>query len=682
MQILCNTEMNSKRGGGKQSLVGNVSSSTKGKNVSPRYGQPSGGSGSANNSPKVDQLSHDVADISLDNAEDGEWEVCARKSKNRGGTGAKAKPWSPQSPGPKAWGQPDTAQKLGLASNGGKGRSPGGAWQTQVAEPRRPAAGWGNPKANSSNRGWENAYVAPLPYVPPPLPHGWQWANRAGGQQRASEDQGIDDTSKLHAGSAGEDNYGSDMSSHHHPIDVDDDDDDILSDDYDSDESEKSHETLKKSKWFKVFFDALDNLTIEQINEPMRQWHCPACKGGPGGIDWYRGLQPLLTHAKTKGVTRVKLHRQFAELLDEELGSRGTSVIPAGEAYGKWKGLQQTVTDKEIVWPPIVIIMNTRLEQDENDKWIGMGNQELLDYFSSYAAVKARHSYGPQGHRGMSVLIFESSAMGYVEAERLDEHFRKEGTHREAWERHRVLFSAGGERQLYGFMACKEDLDIFNQHSHGKAKLKFEIKSYQEKVVGPMKQMSEDNQQLIYFKNEVVKEQRHSKALEESFGVLNDKLRKTVEDNRIVRQRTKVQHEQNKEEMDNQENFFKDQVSFIQQSLEEKERNFETQLQVERQKMKESNMNSTSKEDQKLRGEEMARFIQAQEKGVEEFEAEREKLIRLHETKKAGMKKRHYEEEIGLEKEFETVMTELMSKYTPGHSKEVNASKSQVCCDI
>ena len=41
-------------------------------------------------------------------------------------------------------------------------------------------------------------------------------------------------------------------------------------------------------------------------------------------------------------------------------------------------------------------------------QWIGLGNQELLDYFSTYDAVRARHSYGPQGHRGMSVLIFEA----------------------------------------------------------------------------------------------------------------------------------------------------------------------------------------------------------------------------------------------------------------------------------
>jgi hypothetical protein len=101
-------------------------------------------------------------------------------------------------------------------------------------------------------------------------------------------------------------------------------------------------------------------------------------------------------------------------------------------------------------------------------QWIGMGNQELLDYFSSYAAIKARHSYGPQGHRGMSVLIFEASAGGYLEAERLHKHFAEQGTDREAWgRRSRVLFYQGVKRQLYGFMAMKEDLDMFNQHSQG-----------------------------------------------------------------------------------------------------------------------------------------------------------------------------------------------------------------------
>lgn len=96
-----------------------------------------------------------------------------------------------------------------------------------------------------------------------------------------------------------------------------------------------------------------------------------------------------------------------------------------------------------------------------------MGNQELLDYFSSYSALKARHSYGPKGHRGISVLIFESSTAGYLEAARLHKHFKEQGRDRDAWARCNTPFCLGGKRQLYGYLAVKDDLDIFNQHAHG-----------------------------------------------------------------------------------------------------------------------------------------------------------------------------------------------------------------------
>ncbi|KAG6777704.1 hypothetical protein POTOM_017533 [Populus tomentosa] len=55
--------------------------------------------------------------------------------------------------------------------------------------------------------------------------------------------------------------------------------------------------------------------------------------------------------------------------------------------------------------------------------------------------------------------------------------------------------------------------------------------------------MAEDNQQLLYLKNKVVEEQ-----LEEFSGKVNEKLRKTEEEKRIVRLRTQMHHEQNKEE--------------------------------------------------------------------------------------------------------------------------------------
>ncbi|KAJ6936684.1 hypothetical protein NC652_012334 [Populus alba x Populus x berolinensis] len=63
-------------------------------------------------------------------------------------------------------------------------------------------------------------------------------------------------------------------------------------------------------------------------------------------------------------------------------------------------------------------------------------------------------------------------------------------------------------------------------------------------VVNQIRQMAEDNQQLLYLKNKVVEEQ-----LEEFSGIVNEKLRKTEEENRIVRLRTQMHHEQNKEEV-------------------------------------------------------------------------------------------------------------------------------------
>lgn len=75
------------------------------------------------------------------------------------------------------------------------------------------------------------------------------------------------------------------------------------------------------------------------------------------------------------------------------------------------------------------------------------------------------------------------------------------------------------------------------------------MQSYQEMVVKQLKQMSEDNQQLGWYKNKVVKEQRSKKALEDSYGVLSEKLRKTMVENKEVQLRTKKHHEQNKAEV-------------------------------------------------------------------------------------------------------------------------------------
>eukprot|EP00249_Psilotum_nudum_P034750 c54217_g1_i1 orf=554-1501(+) len=67
--------------------------------------------------------------------------------------------------------------------------------------------------------------------------------------------------------------------------DLDSDDDYLGSEDFESDVSDESINTRKKNKWFLSFFQTLDALTNDQLEEHDRQWHCPACRGGVGAID-------------------------------------------------------------------------------------------------------------------------------------------------------------------------------------------------------------------------------------------------------------------------------------------------------------------------------------------------------------------------------------------------------------
>ncbi|KAG6781991.1 hypothetical protein POTOM_011377 [Populus tomentosa] len=550
----------------------------------------------------VNQLSKNVASMNPNSAQDGK---------------VAAKAWPAQNSASSAWGCSKLVQKLGVQSN---------ALTTQNTTFKK--------SLGSANE---------LPLQQNNYPKHRQNLSQVGSAcSSGREESRAKDESVSNHQVSGTDNDDVDGYTVFSGDDDDDDDDDFLFDsDFDLDASENSYDVLKKSKWFKAFFDDFDKLTVEEINSRARKWHCPACKGGPGAIDWYRGIDPLAYHAKTKKTRRVKLHRMFSEILDEEMHKKGGLITPVGEAFGRWQGLDARVKDYEIIWPPMVLIMNTRYEQEENGKWIGMGNQELLDHFNSYAAVKARHSYGPQGHRGMSVLIFESSAAGYLEASRLHKHFIDQGRGRDAWDGNRVSFCTGG-----------------------KNKLKFETVSYQEMVGSRIKQINEDSQMLVTYKNRFAAEHMQSQALAESLCRLSEKLKKTVQENRIVRERTKLLHEQTKEEMDSQEKFFKDQIKAIHQAIDAKEDNFEKLQQAKLEKAKELNADPSTEENVD-RVKDMSRFIKIQDKEMEEFKAERKKLIRRHGDEKAALMKIYWEELLVLEREFEDELTLLIDKYTP-----------------
>ena len=206
--------------------------------------------------------------------------------------------------------------------------------------------GLGNMSLNSGKNGWEG------------LTEGWvtgdgsrrewtTWGGKKTGEQTDDVAEG-DNGFKLY--------------------DAIDSDDEIVSDDYDSDDSQMSHDSRKKHPYFVELFESLDELTADQINEPVRQWHCPACRDGPGSIHWFRGMKAFVTHIKTKGSRRPKLHRDLADLLDEELCRRGAVAVQNAEVFGKWVGVDKDVVDWNIVGPPMVIVQNTLLELDENEK--------------------------------------------------------------------------------------------------------------------------------------------------------------------------------------------------------------------------------------------------------------------------------------------------------------------------
>ncbi|CAJ1963619.1 unnamed protein product [Sphenostylis stenocarpa] len=415
-------------------------------------------------------------------------------------------------------------------------------------------------------------------------------------------------------------------------------DDNCSLDDTDSDTGERSHEQCKKSKWLWNFFDKLNALANEEISSRDRQWHCPACQGVAGAIVWYNGLQALLDHSRAIQSKRARLHRMFAETLEEELFRRRIPLTMVSEIHNIWEGLDKKVKDHEIVWPPMVIIMDTRYERLENNKWNGMGNQELLNCFRDYDALKARHSYGPQGHRGMSALIFEESAAGYLEAVRLHKHFKEQGRGREAWNRCQNPLLPGGKRQLYGYLASKEDLDDFNRHSRSKPNLKFEMRSYQEMVESKIKHIHDDSRKLNYFKSMIAKEQIKSQFC--------------AEDNHVDLQ---------SKEMDSEEKKFQDQIQVIQQAVAAKEAEFVKLKQTMQGKAKKTCGEFAKKEDNCEESQE--------DKKIMQLESEREKIIKIHEEKKLALKKKLWQELVELEKELENELTQLMDKYTSNESR-------------
>lgn len=70
------------------------------------------------------------------------------------------------------------------------------------------------------------------------------------------------------------------------------------------------------------------------------------------------------------------------------------------------------------------------------------------------------------------------------------------------------------------------------------------------------------------------------------------------------------------------------------------------------------------------REEEIASLQKLKEREWEEFETEREKIIKDHEEKKAATMRRYWDEQLELKKELEKELTLLMEKYSPTGLRE------------
>jgi len=63
--------------------------------------------------------------------------------------------------------------------------------------------------------------------------------------------------------------------------------------------------------------------------------------------------------------------------------------------------------------------------------------------------------------------------------------------------------------------------------------------------------------------------------------------------------------------------------------------------------------------------EEYLKFVEVQDKEMENFVAEKEKLLHAHGMGYAAMKRRHWEEEVQYEQKFDEELANLMEKYSP-----------------
>lgn len=143
---------------------------------------------------------------------------------------------------------------------------------------------------------------------------------------------------------------------------------------------------------------------------------------------------------------------------------------------------EATEAEDEIVWPPCVIVENTRLFKSSDGRWIGIGNPEMACFLAEigHTLGRPKSSWGKEGHRGQVIVQYPPTLQGLQEAERLHEHFKSFNRGRDEWIRVKCMWhglpghegieegpdlkridqdSNEEKRVLYGYLAKLNDVD-------------------------------------------------------------------------------------------------------------------------------------------------------------------------------------------------------------------------------
>ncbi|XP_058084407.1 protein SUPPRESSOR OF GENE SILENCING 3 [Magnolia sinica] len=244
---------------------------------------------------------------------------------------------------------------------------------------------------------------------------------------------------------------------------------------------------LRFSKMLNEYASHRNNYLENGKNGPLR---CLACDRDSKD---YADVHGLIMHAYNSQnaalrVDHLGLHKALCVLM----GWNYAKGPDSSKAYESFSASEAEANKEDlIIWPPIVIIHNTKTGRKKDGRVEGLGNKEMDNKLKElgFSGGKSKSMYGRDGHMGITVVKFTSSQSGLKEAERLAEFFEKDKHGRRGWA-HAQASQLGeddeqnpnlvkvdektGEKKriFYGYLGTSSDLDKVDFDMKKKAVIK------------------------------------------------------------------------------------------------------------------------------------------------------------------------------------------------------------------